>query len=70
MENWESLNNDSDSQTSIEELGESFVNGNISWVRDQIKRPEVSGRLVSYVLLWLQEYAPASVDSYIKNIIN
>lgn len=53
--------NDEFDENSPEALGESFVNGNISYVRKQIAN---NLQLFNSTLQWLEEYAPDSIESF------
>ena len=44
----------------VEEIAESFINGNISWVRSQVRNVAVYAKIID----WLEEYAPKEIESF------
>jgi hypothetical protein len=56
-----------DEEQQAEEIGTSFVNGNISWVKKQIGSD--IGLFIE-VYDWLKEYAPDSAESFKRVIKN
>jgi hypothetical protein len=49
--------------TNVKEIAESFINGNISWAKAQL-RGKTS--LAFKVAQWLKEYAPEELDSFLR----
>lgn len=54
-----------------EELAESFINGNRSWVREQLKkRRKGKVRLVMAIYARLQEYGHGEADSFQRIVVD
>lgn len=52
-------------QSREQEIAESFINGNISWCREQFKKR--NGRVMhAKVAYWLREYAPNELESFLR----
>ena len=51
------------SDHTVEEIAESFINGNISWVRLQLAgRP----KKLAAVADWLREHAPNELETFLR----
>jgi|LGOV01.1.fsa_nt_gb hypothetical protein len=51
-----------------EEIGNSFINGNISWVREQIENHKSSYKIYNEVLSWLEKNKPESTKDFRRTI--
>jgi len=51
----------------VEEIAESFINGNISWCKDQIKN---NGKLMLKIREFLNEYSPEEGYKFFKIMTN
>jgi len=47
----------------IEEIAVSFINGNLSWVKNKLKGKK---RLSFAVALWLREFAPDELNRFLR----
>lgn len=51
------------SEERVIEIAESFINGNISWCREQLGG---SRKKIAQVAAWLREYVPDELESFLR----